>query len=621
MKKNMKNLKNIFTMALVTTCMSACTGFLDIEPETTLTGKNFYKSPDDIRSALYSTYSSLRDNGLYSASIYLFGDVRSDVAFPNQTNYYANTFRHEIEKFTISANNSGNQNYWAHHYKGIIRANTVIEKGKELFGNDEAVQKYIAEAEVLRALFYFNLVRAYGGVPIIMDIPQEYTDSRGHLRASTEEVYIRILTDLTTAIESNNLYRSTNSGEKTPTGRVNKYAAEALLGKVLLSMPNDITEAAYPNVEAWKDISANPNITVFYPETTTTQYEAAKYYLEDVINNGGYELYPNFSELFKPTNKHSSESIWEVEYKTGQAEGLGSPFYTLFSPASYAPRNKANSNGYIPSPISNQGNGACAPTGYFMDMAKKWDSMYPDYQYEVRKFDDVIYTDTRISDGNIKLDTDGISYLPVNENKDYTQNVAYPYDPYTGTSFRTSVKGFSADDQWMCGKYMGSSEYKVNDSDDNWYILRFADVLLLLAEAEAHISDGVLSQSVLNNTINLVRERAGIVPYLASGDSNKEWVLDTPEKVYQAIYDERTLELAFEGHRWFDLVRSGKAVEVMNQHFTNFYNAYTSNSSPNVNNYYMKSEKFEIDQYCTLFPIPSQEIRSNPKLTQNYGAR
>ena len=621
MKKNMKNLKNIFTMALVTTCMSACTGFLDIELETTLTGKNFYKSPDDIRSALYSTYSSLRDNGLYSASIYLFGDVRSDVAFPNQTNYYANTFRHEIEKFTISANNSGNQNYWAHHYKGIIRANTVIEKGKELFGNDEAVQKYIAEAEVLRALFYFNLVRAYGGVPIIMDIPQEYTDSRGHLRASTEEVYIRILTDLTTAIESNNLYRSTNSGEKTPTGRVNKYAAEALLGKVLLSMPNDITEAAYPNVEAWKDISANPNITVFYPETTTTQYEAAKYYLEDVINNGGYELYPNFSELFKPTNKHSSESIWEVEYKTGQAEGLGSPFYTLFSPASYAPRNKANSNGYIPSPISNQGNGACAPTGYFMDMAKKWDSMYPDYQYEVRKFDDVIYTDTRISDGNIKLDTDGISYLPVNENKDYTQNVAYPYDPYTGTSFRTSVKGFSADDQWMCGKYMGSSEYKVNDSDDNWYILRFADVLLLLAEAEAHISDGVLSQSVLNNTINLVRERAGIVPYLASGDSNKEWVLDTPEKVYQAIYDERTLELAFEGHRWFDLVRSGKAVEVMNQHFTNFYNAYTSNSSPNVNNYYMKSEKFEIDQYCTLFPIPSQEIRSNPKLTQNYGAR
>lgn len=617
----MKNLKNIFTLALVATCMSSCTGFLDIEPETTLTGKNFYKSPDDIRSALYSTYASLRDNGLYSASIYLFGDVRSDVAFPNQTNYYANTFRHEIEKFTISANNSGNQNFWAHHYKGIIRANTVIEKGEELFGDDKAVQKYMAEARVLRGLFYFNLVRAYGGVPIIMDVPQEYTDSRGHVRASVEEVYVQILTDLTMAIESGNLYRSANSGEKTPTGRINKYSAEALLAKVLLSMPNDITEAAYPNVEAWKNISANSDITAFYPEAVVTQYEAAKFYLEDVVKNGGYELYPDFSGLFKPANKHSSESIWEVEYQTGQAEGLGSPFYTLFSPASYSPRNTPNKNGYIPSPISNQGNGACSPTGYFMDMAKKWDSMYPDYEYEIRKFDDVVYTDKRISNGSTKLDTDGVSLLPVNDNKDYPQDVMYPYDPYTGTTFCASVKGFGADNQWMCGKYMGSSEHKVNDSDDNWYILRFADVLLMLAEAEARINDGVLTQDVLDKTINLVRDRAGIIRYLATGDTNKEWVLDTPEKVYQAIYDERALELAFEGNRWFDLVRTGKAVEVMNQHFTNFYNAYTSNSAPNVNNYYMKSEKFEIDQYCTLFPIPSQEMRANPQLTQNHGAR
>lgn len=616
----MKNLKNILIAVLASTCMYGCS-FLDIEPETTLTGKNFYKSPDDMRSALYATYSSLRDNGQYSGSIYLFGDVRSDIAFPNQTNYYANTFRHEIENFTISANNSGNQNYWAHHYKGIIRANTVIEKGKELFGDDAAVQQYIAEAEVLRALFYFNLVRAYGGVPIIMDIPQEYSDSKGHIRASTTEVYVRILTDLTNAIESEKLYRATNSEEKSPTGRVNKYVAEALLGKILLSMPNDITEAAYPSVDAWKDISANPDITAFYPEATVTQYEAAKYYLDDVVNNGGYGLVVPFSNLFTPAHKHSQESLWEAEYATGQAEGLGSPFYTSFSPASYSPRNKANPNGYIPSPISNQGNGACSPTGYFMDMAKKWDSMYPDYQYEVRKFDNTVYSDSRVSNAATKLDTDGISYLPVNENKDYTQNIAYPYDPFTGTTFRTSVKGFGADNEWMCGKYMGSSEYKVNDSDDNWYIIRFADVLLLLAEAEARINNGHLSQTVLNKTINVVRSRAGVVPYLESGDSNKEWVLDTPEKVYQAIYDERALELAFEGHRWFDLVRSGKAVEVMNQHFTDFYNAYTSNSSSNVNNYYMKSNKYEIDQYCTLFPIPSQEIRANPNLTQNYGAR
>lgn len=617
----MKNLKNILTTILASTFMVSCTSFLDIEPETTLTGKNFYKSPNDIRSALYAAYSSLTDNGLYSGSIYLFGDVRSDIAFPNQTNYYANTFRHEIENFTMSANNTGNQNYWANHYKGIIRTNIVIEKGNELFGNDLGVQQYIAEAKVIRALYYFNLVRAYGGVPIIMDIPEEYTDSRGHLRASTTDVYVRIISDLNEAIDSGKLYRGTNNSEKVPTGRVNKYVAEALLGKVFLSMPNDITERAYPNVNAWKDISVDPTITSLYPETTTTQYEAAKFYLDDVVKNGGYVLVAPYANLFKPANKHSTESLWEAEYATGQAEGLGSPFYTSFSPAAYSPRNTQNSNGYTPSPISNQGNGACSPTGYFMDMTKKWDSMYPDYQYEVRKFDGIIYRDTRISDGAIKLDTDGISYLPVNDNKDYPQDISFPYDPYSGTTFRTTVKGFGADSQWMCGKYMGPSEYKVNDSDDNWYILRYADVLLLLAEAEAHINNGHLTQTTLDRTINLVRLRAGIIPYSESGDSGKEWVLNTPEKVYQAIFDERALELAFEGHRWFDLVRSGKAVEVMNQHFTNFYNAYTSNATPTVNNYYMKANKYDIDQYCTLFPIPSQEIRANPNLTQNYRAR
>lgn len=600
--------------------MTGCSDFLDLEPETTLVEDNFYESSDDMFSALVATYSSLRDNGIYSAGIYLFADVRSDEAFPNQTNYYANTFRHEIERFTMSSINTGNQNYWAHHYRGIVRANTVILKGQELFPDDADVQKYIAEAKVLRALFYFNLVRAYGDVPLVLDIPEEYTDARGHAREPVVNVYIQIISDLEDAINSHCLYRAEDSNETVPTGRINQYAAEALLGKVFLSLPNDVTEAAYPSVSAWKDISADEGIVSLYPDVST-QYEAAKYYLSDVINNGGYDLLPSFADLFKPENKHSVESIWEVEYKTGLTEVLGSPFYTFFSPASYAPRNVANSNGYIPAAITNQANGSCVPTGYFMDKCRKWDSMFPDYQYEVRTFDGEIYCDKRISNGEIKMDSDSVSWLPVNDNKDYPQSITYPYDPYTGTTFRTSVLGFGADNEWMCGKYTSASTVTTNDSDDNWYILRYADVLLMMAEAEAHIAGGHLTQAELDATINKVRVRAGIVPYLESGDSEKDWVLDTPEKVYQAIFDERELELAFEGHRWFDLVRSGKAVEVMNSHFSDFYDAYTSNASPNVDNYYMKDTKYQIDQFCTLFPIPTQELRANPKLTQNEGAR
>lgn len=615
-KIKMKNINRFLIVLLTMVTLSGC-DFLEISPETTLIDKNFYKSPADIRSALVSTYSSLTDNGLYSGSIYLFGDVRSDISFPKQASYYGNNFRHEIEEFSMSSINSANQNYWANHFRGVIRANIVIEFGKELFGDNAEVQKCIAEAKVLRALFYFNLVRAYGGVPLVLDVPATYADSREHDRASAADVYLRIITDLTEAINSGNLYRSASNTEKVPSGRVNKYAAEALLGKVLLSLPNAITATAYPNVPAWSDASASNDIISLYPEGTSTQYEAARYYLNDVIVNGGYSLLAKFSDLFIPENKHSSESIWEVEYLGGQTEGLGSPFYTAFAAAGYAPRNVANTNGYTPSPLANQGAGNSAPTGYFMDFAKKWDSMFPDYLYEVRKFNGAIYRDTRISNAEIDINT----MLPVNTNKDYPQSIIYPYDPYTGITFRHTVKGFGADTQWMPGKYMSASEFKTSDSNDNWYVLRYADVLLLLAEAEARIADGMPSQSVLDMTINLVRNRAGIIPYSVSGVATDAWVLDTPEKVYQAILDERALELAFEGHRWFDLVRSGKAVEVMNTHFLYFYNAYTSNASTTEDPYYMKDNKYEIDQYCTLFPIPTQEILVNPRLEQNFKAR
>jgi len=614
----MKKIKYII-VALTALAVSTGCNYLDLEPETTLTEDNFYKTPSDFYSALIAAYSSLVDDGIYGSSMYLFGDARSDVATPIQPNFYANNFRREIETFTMSSINSANQNYWSHHYRGIIRANIIITRGSELFPDDKLVQQYVAEAKVLRALFYFNLVRAYGGVPIVLDVPAGYTDARTHVRASAESVYIRIITDLKEAIAAGCLYRSaTNS--KVPTGRVDVYVAKALLGKVFVSLPDETTAAAYPDVPAWRDLGNSPQMLLMYPAGAATKWEAAKYSLDDVVSNGGYDLFPSFSGLFKPENKHSCESLWEAEYLGSQTEDVGSNFYTNFCPNAYAPRNYPNANGYTPAAIAaNTGGGNCMPTGFFMEFAQKWDSMYPNYTYQVRLFDGQVYSDRRISDGATRVS--GTSILPANPNRDYPQSTAYPYDPYTGTTYTITVKGFGDDTKWMCGKYMSPSEFKNKDSDDNWYILRYADVLLLLAEAEAHIHAGMLPQEILDATINRVRVRAGIIPYSISGNAGDDWVLSTPDKTYQAIMDERMLELAFEGHRWFDLTRSGQAVTVMNKHFTDFYNAYTSNSATTVNQYYMKDHRYEIDQYCTLFPIPTQEILTNVQLEQNYRAR
>jgi len=617
----MKKIKIIAAAFLSCVSMVGCTKFLDTPPATILTDENFYNTPADFYAALIATYKSLTDNGIYSESIYLFGDVRSDVATPIQPNSYLNNYRREIETFSMSSLNSANQNYWADHYRGIIRSNIVIDRGGEMFGDNPTVKRYIAEAQVLRAFFYFNLVRAYGGVPVVLNVPDKYADSREHVRASAESIYIQIIKDLQEAIESGYLYRS-NDRTKAPTGRVDKYVAEALLGKVFLSLPDAVTAAAYPNVPAWSDVTRSPRIALMYPNGATTKYEAARYYLSDVIKNGGYSLMANFSDLFKPANKHNTESLWEAEYMSNLPDSLGSPFYTSFCTTNYAPGGdpKPNTNGFTPAALATIGKGNCVPTGYFMDFAKKWDSMYPDYSNEVRKFNGQVYSDRRISDGKCVTDNAG-ALKPVNDNKDYPQSPDYPYDPYTGTTFIVTVKGFGDDGKRMCGKYMSPSPSFNNDSDDNWYILRYADVLLVEAEAEAHISGGVLSQTALDNTINMVRARAGIVPYTSSGNTSDSWVLDTPAKTYQAIFDERMLEFAFEGQRWFDLTRSGQAVYVMNKHFTDFYNAYTSNSSSGTDQYYMKDTKYQIDEYCTVFPIPTQEVLVNVHLDQNFRAR
>ncbi len=593
----------------------ACADFLDVMPEATLTDKKFYKSADDFDSALTAAYSSLTDAGIFGESMYLFTEVRSDNAFPKNNKTTANLYRYEIDEFYITANNKGNTNFWQHHYRGAVRANIVINYGAEVMGGDPRVQSYIAEAKVLRALFYFNLVRAYGPVPLVLNVPREYADTRGHDRRPVAEVYARIITDLKEAIESGKL----RTDKYTALGHVNLYAAEALLGKVFLQMPDAATEAAYPELEPWKDISADPLITPLYPEGSTTKWEAARHYLSHVATAGGYSLAANFADLFKPANKHNSESIWEVEYKADLLTTMGSPFYTHFAPLNYNPDGVTpkGSDGIIAPAVAVKGLGNCAPTGNLMDASKKWDSMWPDYVTQVTLYDGAAYNDKRVSDG--AHTGTGASSKPVNTSKDHPQSLDYPYNPYTGTTWTPVIPGWGSDADFMCGKYRSGSSVQKNDSDDNWYLIRYADVLLMLAEAENEIN-GPNAETL--NYINQVRRRAGIVEI--SEGSGAEWKVGSSDKerMRALILDERRLELAFEGHRWFDLVHSGKAVEVMNKHFSECYNAYISNTQiGSVNQYIMKSKLVIINPRTMLFPIPNTEILVNLKLYQNEGAR
>jgi hypothetical protein len=136
------------------------------------------------------------------------------------------------------------------------------------------------------------------------------------------------------------------------------------------------------------------------------------------------------------------------------------------------------------------------------------------------------------------------------------------------------------------------------DADNDWIILRYADVLLMYAEALNELDPGNVATAI--TYVNQVRTRAGF-----TGAGLLQPTL-TQQQLRLAIEAERRMELNLEGHRWFDLVRTGRAIEVMNKHFI-------------ANNIRIGSNPVQIDAHNLLFPVPITEINTNPIITQNPG--
>lgn len=257
---------------------------------------------------------------------------------------------------------------------------------------------------------------------------------------------------------------------------------------------------------------------------TTKDFAKAEAKLAEVTTMG-YELLDEFTDLYNYSNEHHSEYIFDFEYEEGGI-GLGSGYTNKFLPKS------AGSQADIHFGVKGGGGEMNTPTQALLD------AFDPD---DKRR-------DITVANGY--YDKDGVfrGFLQIST---FTQKYLTP-------------------------------TLANNDSKANWKVIRYADVLLMYAEAlnENGKTDDALDQ------LNLVRERAGLPTY--SGLSQDD--------ARTAIYDERRFELAMEGHRWFDLVRTGRAIEVM--------------------------EPFGMKPYHLVFPIPLVElqiINDESILPQNPG--
>lgn len=275
----MKMVKQYLLVSLILV-FAACEDVLDENPPGNISSSNFYESEEDAITGLYGVYSSMY--GVFSpGNITNYGEINAD----DLTISPIVPDRFEWDNFTYNSDVTGG--LWNAAYQGINRANEVIVNTEAIDFDADRRADLIAEAKALRALYYFVLVRAMGGVPLY-ETPTTGFDDIFAPRASEEEVYALITRDLEIA-----------AGELDDTGlagRINADVAKAYLARVHLYRSN------------------------FQPALT---------YAQEIINSGRYSLLLDYADVFDPDNNNSAEHIFQLQYLSGERNN---GFHAQFGP-------------------------------------------------------------------------------------------------------------------------------------------------------------------------------------------------------------------------------------------------------------------------------------------------
>lgn len=280
----------IYILAVIVTALSmeSCSDTIDIYPVENNTADQFYSSEFEMKQAVMGIYARLARNGTntdFPTDLYYqASESRSDNLYYGSL---ANAQRDQIDMriFQVSDVTSLNQSIYARLYQLIKDANTLLSKAPETY------TRFRAEASFLRALAYFELVRAYGPQPVFTT-PIENAEARTLERQPVEDVYSQIITDLEFAVAN---LDPVYTGEDA--GRVGSLAAKCLLGEVYVTMAG-------------------------YPLNDKTAYQKAETVLSDIMSVVKGRFAPDYSYIFN-VNKENTYDLFSVQFASG-GQGLGS---------------------------------------------------------------------------------------------------------------------------------------------------------------------------------------------------------------------------------------------------------------------------------------------------------
>lgn len=438
---------------------------LEQTPQHVIAETNFWKTGADAEAAIIAGYDRMQgliDGGIVATS------VESDeaVSITNNDRY------DEFDRNNVLADNPRVEQFWERSYNGIHRVNDVLQRVPTIDDatfTTETRNRILGEAYFLRAFFYFNMVRLYGGVPLVT---QPYTTFKTDFtkeRSTSEQVYSQIIADL---LEAEKFLPTSYPTVFATRGRATQGATKAMLSRVYLYRK---------------------------------EYQKAAEKAAEVIANPLYSLVPtaSYPTIFTPAGKNSSEGIFEIQFLSSTAEGTD--VWRRYIPSAQTG-----------TPANTGGDYWAAPTEELVNAFEPGD---------IRKAVTIAVT-TRPP-----FNVAGLPYV---------------------AKYRRTVAG----------------------DDPNIYVTRLADIILIRAEALTEL--GQVAQAV--PLVNQIRNRAGLANTTAT----------TQAELREVIDKERRLEFAFEGQRWHDLVRTGRAEAKLNTTKTKL-----------------------------VWPIPARERNVNPILEQN----
>lgn len=421
----------MYFMGLCLLISSCSDSFLDLAPKNEASVENFYRTPEEFNTAVVSCYSKLQSQiGYYTDMI----EYRSDNLFLSAPTASTQD-RFDIDHFNETPSNGILSSLWANFYNNIFRCNLVLDKIADKTFSETLRRQYIGEAKFIRALTYFNLYRAWGGVPVTLKVvsPKEGLTIG---RSTPEEMYEVIVNDLQDAITH---LPGKNGYQASDLGRATSDAARALLGKVYL---------------------------------TFGKTEQAKSTLAELIDK--YNLLSDPADVFDVNKEMNAEILFAIRFSKN---------------------------------VVDEGHGLWYST--------------PDLNV------------TMISPGLI--------------------------DSYDNTDRRKKLLEYAkSGNAYVIKKYYDELNITTKNVGNDFIVLRYADVLLMYAEALNEISYNNDQNSAAFKALNEVHQRAGLTALKP---------LDLPDQTAfrKAILDERRKEFPLEGQRWFDLIRLKAVNEEMNK--------------------------------------------------------